>query len=671
MLNTLRYFFFACLIGGFALLNWYCSSSKVQHWSDKGVYASLSDSAKYVGMQTCTGCHQDIHATFIHTGMGKSFDKASKTKSAGKYDNHPVVYDKFRDFYYSPKWQGDSLRFLEFRLAGKDTVYKRVETVDYIVGSGQHTNSHMWTSNGYFFQAPLTYYVQKGIWDLPPGFESGNNTRFSRQIGLECMSCHNGYPEFKLGSENKYNLVKDGIDCERCHGPGSIHVQEKTAGVLIDTSVAVDYSIVNPSKLSMELQFDVCQRCHIQGNSVLKEGKSYFDFKPGMALSDVMDVYMPVYEGRPDEHIMASHAERLKQSKCYLVSTQRIDSKEGAKQLKPYKNGLTCITCHNPHVSVKQTNPEVFNDACKSCHQANKDPLCKESIANQNQKKNDCVSCHMPFNGATDIPHVSVHDHKIAVKPAANEVGGTKKLIGITSINNSNPTALSKAQAYINYVEKFGYAKQYLDSALYYLSKSDPSFKTKYISQLVQIAFLKNDFATITQIAEATTAISQLLNKQEYSNADGWTAYRIGEAYSQVGNPAKALTFYKLAYELTPYSAEFANKYGTALVSNQRITEAKSIFAGLVKEHPEYAPGYSNFGFIVLNTEQDQTKAMEFYEKALLLDPDYVQALINKAGLLIYQQKMNDANSIFKSILKKDPQNAQVKAILSKINTVN
>jgi Tfp pilus assembly protein PilF len=266
---------------------------------------------------------------------------------------------------------------------------------------------------------------------------------------------------------------------------------------------------------------------------------------------------------------------------------------------------------------------------------------------------------------------VSVHDHKIAVKPAANEVGGTKKLIGITSINNSNPTALSKAQAYINYVEKFGYAKQYLDSALYYLSKSDPSFKTKYISQLVQIAFLKNDFATITQIAEATTAISQLLNKQEYSNADGWTAYRIGEAYSQVGNPAKALTFYKLAYELTPYSAEFANKYGTALVSNQRITEAKSIFAGLVKEHPEYAPGYSNFGFIVLNTEQDQKKAMEFYEKALLLDPDYVQALINKAGLLIYQQKMNDANSIFKSILKKDPQNAQVKAILSKINTVN
>jgi hypothetical protein len=671
MLNTLRYFLLVCLFGGFALLNWYCSSKNIQHWSNKGVYASLSDSAKYVGMQTCSGCHQGVHATFIHTGMGKSFDKASKTKSAGKYDNHPVVYDKFRDFFYSPKWEGDSLRFLEFRLAGKDTIFKRVETVDYIVGSGQHTNSHMWTSNGYFFQAPLTYYVQKGIWDLPPGFENGNNTRFSRQIGLECMSCHNGYPEFKLGSENKYNLVKDGIDCERCHGPGSIHVQEKTAGILIDTAVAVDYSIVNPSKLSMELQFDVCQRCHIQGNSVLKEGKSYFDFKPGMALSDVMDVYMPVYEGRPDEHIMASHAERLKQSKCYLVSTKRIDSKAGAKQLKPYKNGLTCITCHNPHVSVKQTNPEVFNDACKSCHQASKDPLCKESIANQNLKKNDCVSCHMPFNGATDIPHVSVHDHKIAVKPAAKEIGGTKKLIGITSINNSNPTALSKAQAYINYVEKFGYEKKYLDSAMYYLSKSDPLFKSKYVSQLVQIGFLKNDFESIIQITESTTAISQLLNKQEYSNANGWTAYRIGEAYSQVGNPAKALTFYKLAYELTPYSAEFANKYGTVLVSNQRIMEAKNIFAGLVKEHPEYAPGYSNYGFIVLNTEQDQYKAMEFYNKALLLDPDYIQALINKAGLLIYQQEVNDAKTILKSILKKDPQNVQVKAILSKINTLN
>lgn len=29
---------------------------------------------------------------------------------------------------------------------------------------------------------------------------------------------------------------------------------------------------------------------------------------------------------------------------------------------------MTCITCHNPHVSVRETNANVFNDACLSCH---------------------------------------------------------------------------------------------------------------------------------------------------------------------------------------------------------------------------------------------------------------------------------------------------------------
>ncbi|MEO8148837.1 MAG: hypothetical protein ABI723_14425, partial [Bacteroidia bacterium] len=39
-------------------------------------YASLSDTVKYVGMNTCRQCHPDIYNTFIETGMGKSFDLA-------------------------------------------------------------------------------------------------------------------------------------------------------------------------------------------------------------------------------------------------------------------------------------------------------------------------------------------------------------------------------------------------------------------------------------------------------------------------------------------------------------------------------------------------------------------------------------------------------------------
>ena len=161
-------------------------------------YASLSDTVEYVGMQTCAQCHQAIYKTFIETGMGKSFEAASRKKSSASF-SHSIVYDTFSDFNYQAHWVNDSIVFTEYRLKASDTIYSRSETVNYIIGSGQHTNSHMINRNGYVYQAPMTYYTQKQQWDLPPGFEGGYNSRFNRAIGLECMSCHNSYPKFEIG----------------------------------------------------------------------------------------------------------------------------------------------------------------------------------------------------------------------------------------------------------------------------------------------------------------------------------------------------------------------------------------------------------------------------------------------------------------------------------------
>ena len=123
----------------------------------------------------------------------------------------------------------------------------------------------------------------------------------------------------------------------------------------------IDYSIVNPAKLPVVLQLDVCQRCHIQGNAVLNEGKSFFDFRPGMHLSDVMNVFMPVYKGQENEHIMASHVERLKMSQCFIQTTKKAEANPNFKnQLYPYQNAMTCVTCHNPHVSVKSDKQRCF-----------------------------------------------------------------------------------------------------------------------------------------------------------------------------------------------------------------------------------------------------------------------------------------------------------------------
>ena len=181
--------FFLTLIS-IAFFSVYCNDKKTETASEKSPYLNHNDTVKYVGINTCKQCHIGIYETFIKTGMGKSFDIASKQKSSAKLNAHTVIYDKFSDFYYHPFWDKDSLKIMEFRLDKKDTIYKRIEKVDFIVGSGQHTNSHLYITNGYLRQMPMTFYTQKGTWDLPPGFENGFNTRFNRLIGLECMTCH-------------------------------------------------------------------------------------------------------------------------------------------------------------------------------------------------------------------------------------------------------------------------------------------------------------------------------------------------------------------------------------------------------------------------------------------------------------------------------------------------
>jgi hypothetical protein len=318
---------------------------------------------------------------------------------------------------------------------------------------------------------PMTFYTQKKQWDLPPGFENGFNTRFNRKIGLECMSCHNSYPEFVLGSENKYKSVPEGITCERCHGPGSIHVAQRSSGTKVDTSKFIDYSIVNPAKLSIDRQFDICQRCHLQGNAVLKEGKSFLDFKPGMKLSDFITVFLPKYSNADDEFIMASHADRLKQSKCFVVSYEK-SMKQKANTLKPYKNAITCVTCHNPHLSVQATNNTKFNAACLNCHTNSQqtkgncsDKRVKAQLTFNKSKDINCVGCHMPRSGSIDIPHVTVHDHYIRKPTIKSEKEKVKQFMGLFAINDKQPDSLTRAKAYINQFEKFDQKTEHLDSA--------------------------------------------------------------------------------------------------------------------------------------------------------------------------------------------------------------
>ena len=400
-----------------------------------------------------------------------------------------------------------------------------------------------------------------------------------------------------------------GIECERCHGPGEVHVREKLEGHIVDTSQFIDYTIVNPRDLPRDLQMDLCQRCHLQGIAVLQEGKTFYDFKPGMPLSDVVNVFLPRYSNSHERFIMASQADRLRLSPCYQNSE------------------MTCITCHNPHKSIEVTGKAQYNNACKNCHSEQQSNTCELPEAQRLEAGNDCSGCHMPKSGSIDIPHVNITDHYIErnntrLKPATAPSEVPPRFLGLKILTQPTATPLEMARGYLAMYDKYVQSAMVLDSAWAALQQSIAPAEQRFPVS-IHYLFASEQYSAILEASKG---------RQPAQIEDAWTAYRIGEAHFKAQQYQKAEQFYRRAAGLLPYHLDFQEKLGAALVQNQNLEEAQEVLEWVLKENPKRPVALSNLGYTLVL--QGQVKAAEaYYDQAIQLDPDYVQALLNKAAV--------------------------------------
>jgi tetratricopeptide (TPR) repeat protein len=273
----------------------------------------------------------------------------------------------------------------------------------------------------------------------------------------------------------------------------------------------------------------------------------------------------------------------------------------------------------------------------------------------------------MPLSGAKDIPHVRIHDHYIRKRPAQMENSASKKFKGLSCINDSKPDSLSIARAYLQQYEKFeSNNSTLLDSASSYLKySSNASMKVKF-HEIILLHYLQADYPSILKLVNAIGSrfiVSDIIGTQSWSNREAWTAYRIGEAYTNAQQIDKAMLCYQAAYYLAPHYFEFANKYGASAMQNNKKDQAKLVYEKLVKESPFFAPAWSNLGYIFL-LDGDVTRAENLYRKSLALDPDYQPALLNLVGLHLYRNEIMDAKNLLQKIVKKHPSNSQAQEIL-------
>jgi predicted CXXCH cytochrome family protein len=357
-------------------------------------FLNTRSGARYVGSDACRECHAGETASFRRTGMGSStavIDPASEPPNA-TFD-HPLSQRR-----YKVERKDGKLWHREFLLDGKpDEALLAEFPLRYVIGSGHHARTYAAEPDGFLVESPLTWYASTESWGMSPGYNRADQGGFQRVINSRCLYCHAGRAEAIEGSVHRFQVHEAALSCERCHGPGSLHVALHTdKGAAEKLAGAIDDTIVNPRHLSRTLAEAVCQQCHLQSAPmVAARGRNPADFRPGLPLQDFRHDYA---QESPDASMrVVGHVEQMHLSRCFQNSET-----------------LTCTSCHNPHGEPRpQERVAYYRAACLDCHPPDR---CKVDAARLRRESpdNDCVHCHMPRN-STEVAHVAFTHHRIGI----------------------------------------------------------------------------------------------------------------------------------------------------------------------------------------------------------------------------------------------------------------
>ncbi len=366
---------------------WHATRSQAQ---------SNSVQLTYVGNGACAECHSSIY---------KSYSRHPMALDSGPID---ALTPSQKPLKGSFRHQASSIYFRIFQEGTKtvfsyerpdDLISRGKQELDYFVGSGKVGRSYLYSVDGYLYQAPVSFYAQRNLWDISPGYEPDRELPI-RPIETSCLFCHASQVQHVDGTLNRYAspaFSQNGVGCERCHGPGSEHIEGRAG-------------MVNPLKLSPERRDSVCAQCHLLSVvRILKPGKDLYVLRPGDLLSDYA-AYFEYERDRKQGVSAISHVEEVAQSTCKRRSGDR----------------MSCMSCHDPHYApTSGERVSYFREKCLACHQ------------------------NMQKTPKGDIGHIALTDHRILRRPLKQviEPAPAQNLIPFNLENANSPRELGLAYA--------------------------------------------------------------------------------------------------------------------------------------------------------------------------------------------------------------------------------
>lgn len=358
-------------------------------------FLNTGENVSYVGSDQCVDCHRDEAEGYRRTGMGQSLAKLDPTSEP---PDGVVEHDASSRRYVVHRQNGEMWhQELLTATVADDAVTLADHPIDWVIGSGRHSRSYLLEIDGFLVESPVTWYSKRQAWGMSPGYDHPQQEGFARAVDEGCLYCHAGRAEAVDGSTHRMQIHETWIGCERCHGPGSLHVATHDEAIQ-ETDGDIDLTIVNQRHLERDLSESICAQCHLRSAAtVIGRGRRRGDFRPGLPLSAFRADYRLIGDIE-NEMTVVGHVDQLRQSRCWQESQ------------------LTCTTCHNPHALPKnRVQDDYYRAVCLQCHN---DQSCRvaSQVREERSPDNNCVECHMPGT-ETEIPHLAFTHHRIGLHP--------------------------------------------------------------------------------------------------------------------------------------------------------------------------------------------------------------------------------------------------------------
>ncbi|MDX1981538.1 MAG: tetratricopeptide repeat protein [Bryobacteraceae bacterium] len=657
-----------------------CSSNK----------PAATSGAAYADAKTCAACHAAHAASYRHTGMGRSFFRATPANMTEDFTKGARFFHKPSNRYYELS-RRDGRYFLKRHQIGFDGRETNIleKEIHYVMGSGNHARSYIHrTPENRLVELPVGWYAENGgVFGMSPGYDRPGHLDFRRNISFDCMFCHNGYPAVAAGASAASHEplfpgeLPEGIDCQRCHGPGAAHVE--VAQQAKPDTAAVKAAIVNPARLSPERQLEVCMQCHLETtsfalpNSMVRIGRGAFSYRPGEPLENfVLHFDHAPGTGHDDKFEIVNSVYRLRKSACFLNS--------GGK--------LLCTTCHNPHDAPRgEKAVRHYAAACRRCHDM-------QSRAKAHPGGGDCAGCHMPKRRTEDVVHAVMTDHLIQRRPGANLTAPRaerREIEGRTSYQGEvvlyyPPGPPSNREVALHLALAQVVQKSNLDAGIPALEaaiEKDKPARPEYYFELAQahlgrnrrdraIEWYRRALARDPNFVPALASLGSALRRegrlpealQTLENAvrlaprNPTARHELGEALRESGRTAEAIAAFAEAIRLDPNFADAHNSLGG-------VRGEEASFRQAITLHPDYAEAHANLASLV-GSKGDAAQAEFHFRQAIAINPDFPSARFNLAFLLASRKQYAEAQVHVEHAIRVNPGFAQAREMLGNLYAI-